>query len=287
MKGVIGFLSAIVLLICFSSCQKEVDSTIPGKVQNDSINIWQVIVLDTLYPSPTDTVIKSLISYDAGKRISKDLFIQYNQGVSGTPLLIHEYSYKYSGANKLPDYIIDDFKDITDPTNNYTDTTYFTYNNGLVSKDSTGGPADYIVTDFTKLGNTRIKMLQSGPDLFGGIYIDTTYIYALWQNGNLIKEIDSLWIPSFSLWDINTTDITYDTKPNPFKNLVIPYPAPANKDLFTFGIDALFLPTTNNIAKWIDDVATTILTYQYGTNGLPKIATDTDGLKIFYYYTKL
>ena len=287
MKTLFGILSALILVVSFSSCQKEVDGSLPGLVQNDSIIIQQVIVLDTTFPVSTDTAIVSQISYDASKRISKDIFTQYNVGVATTPVNRHDYMYKYSGINNYPDYIIDDFKDLIDPSNNYLDTIFFTYSNGFVASDSIGGSADYIVTNFSKLSNTRYKMLQKSPGIGGGVYIDTTYIYTQWQNENLTKEIDSLWIPSFSLWDVSTATLVYDSKPNPFKNLVVPYPAPVNNDVMSFGIEALFLPTTNNIVNWADDGGTTILTYQYGSNGMPKIARDSDGIKVLYGYTKL
>jgi hypothetical protein len=271
-------------LILFTSCQKEVEEVLT----NDNTAIQQVIVLDTTLPSGVDTLLKIRLTYGGSKKLDKTIFWNYDFGASGSITSRDEYTYAFSGTNLHPDKIIYQYFDLQVPSNNFIDTTSFTYSNGFVAIDSNFDGTDYITTEFIKLSNTRYKMLERSPDVIPpGLYIDTTYSFVNWQNGNLLTEIDSLWIPSFSIWDVTTTTISYDTRPNPFKDLVIPYPTPANSDVYGFGLESLFLPTSNNIISLNDDSGPTFFTYEYGTNLMPKIGRSDDGLKIIFNYTRL
>jgi hypothetical protein len=274
------------LLLALSSCQKETDGSFIN--QNDSTAIQQVIVLDTTFAPGVDTILKLQLSYDVSKKLNKTIFWNYDFGSSGSITSRDEYNYKFTGTNPHPDNIIHNYFDLQTPSGNYTDTTSFSYSNGFVLKDSNFNSTGYITTEFTKLSNTRYKMLQRSPDVIPpGLFIDTTYSFVNWQNGNLLTEIDSLWIPSFSFWDITNAILLYDNRPNPFKDLVIPYPTPANSDIYGFGLESLFLPTANNIISWNDGTSPTILNYEYGANLMPKIGRTNDGVKIIYKYTRL
>lgn len=273
-------------ILFLASCQKEVTGTFPGQVQNDSINVMDMYVLDTTHTAGVDSLLKFHITYDGGKRISGYVCSVYNSGTAGV-LLLETYTYKYTGSNPYPDYIIRDYKDLTTPANDYKDTTWYTYSNNSITRDSTGGPADYIVDDIIKLSANRYKILERSPGIGGGENIDTVYTVVNWQAGNLLQETDSLWIGTPVPWDIVTTTVQYDAKPNPLKNLILPYPMPANGDIGDFPLESFALPTTNNITNWTDQSGPYPLSYQYGSNGLPKIARDNAGLKIFYQYTKL
>jgi hypothetical protein len=289
MKTFLSGFIMMILVVVFSSCQKEVDEVLINGVQNDSTEIQQLVVLDTNYASGIDTVIKWELTYNASKKLSGIYYTGY-RNVSGPNriFLYEEYKYLYQGSNPYPEKIIVNYTDPSNAANNFSDTTFFTYSNGIIIRDSTGDVNNYIVTEFTQLASNRYKMLQKTPSFFtGGVYIDTTYILVDWQNGNLKKEIDSLWIPSLGFWEVKTTTIDYDSKPNPFKKIALPYPTPANRDLPSFGIEALFMPTTNNMVRQVYSSGTYTMTYEYGANGLPKIARDEDGLKVFYRYTRL
>ena len=288
MKRYFGALIIVLSYVFFTSCQKEIDWDKEDLFGNDSTTLQKLVVLDTNYVSGIDTVIKWELLYTSDKKLSRIYYTGYRNvaGPSRT-LLFEELIYNYQGVNAYPESIIDKFSDPQDPSRNYSDTTFFTYNNGLIVKDSTISLYGYEVSEFTKLASNRYKMHQRSPDFIsGGINIDTTYILVDWQNGNLLSETDSLWLPSLGFWNIEISLFNYDLKPNPFKSLALPYPTPANGDLPLFGIEALFMPTTNNMIRQVLGSGTYTILYEYGTNGLPKIGRDEDGLKIIFQYVE-
>lgn len=278
-----------------SSCQREIDGSSEDNTtnSNDSTYVKRLIVLDTNFVSGTDTIIKWELSYNTDKRLSRLFYTGYkNISGPGRIWLYEDIKYKYQGANPYPEYIVDSLTDLVSPSSSHADTTFLYYNNGTVIKDSStaqyGSALYYTVNEFTSLGTNRYKLIQKSPDLIaGGVRKDSTHIFVNWQNGNLLKEIDSLWIPSLGIWQIRTTTISYDTKPNPFKDMSIPYPTPANGDLPSTGIQAFFLPSNNNMVIQTDYSGTYTLNYEYNALGFPKIARDQDGLKIIYEYTRL
>lgn len=278
-----------------SSCQQEIDGSSGNNIltNSDSTYIKQLVVLDTHYVSGIDSFLRWDLSYNTDKKLARLFYTGYDHVAGPGRIMIYEdLSYKYQGTNPYPEYIIDSVTDFSSPTRRYADTTFFYYSNGVVVRDSTtaeyGGSPYYTVNEFTSLGTGRYKLITKRPDLIaGGIKRDSTHVFVDWQNGNLLKEIDSLWIPGLGSWQVSTTTISYDAKSNPFRQLAIPYPAPVNENLPSTGIQALFLPGKNNMIMKTDRSGTYILNYEYNTGSLPKIARDQAGLKIFYSYTAL
>lgn len=276
-------------IISFSSCQREVDGIIVNGTKDSTI-LQRLIIIDTHFVSGIDTVTTWNLFYDSNKRLSR-LNASYYNNVSGPSRFdgAEEIQFFYSGADRTPMKIVDNYFDPTPPASNSSDTTFFSYNSsGMITKDSTGGPTNYEVRTFTQLANNRFKLHKKRRDfLSGGVYVDTTIIFLDWQNGNLLKEVDSLWIPSLSNWQVTEMNFNYDSKPNPFKPIALLYPTPASRDLPSFGIQALFFPTTNNFTREVFGSTIYTMKYEYGTNGLPKIAYDENDFKIIFKYTSL
>ncbi|HUR65310.1 MAG TPA: hypothetical protein VMZ03_03085 [Chitinophagaceae bacterium] len=286
------FFTIPVLLECivlfFSSCQKEVDWSDPVAGQ-DSIYMKKYIVIDTTEPSGADTIRIFDFNYNAQKRLSGYIHTIYTPGISGPARIraILTYSYTYPGSDTLPSRIIENINDLLIPSNNITDTFYYFYQNGMVIKDSSGNASEYFVDEIMKLSPTRTLLRQQNLVPPFGLSTDTTYIYTSWLNGNLVRETDSLWMPSLGFYDITDNTVNYDNKPNPFRRLVLPYTIPYNNDIFGTSLEGIAPPTLNNIIFFDQDGSTLTSRYQYRADGYPVIGWDDDGAKCFYQYTRL
>ncbi len=290
MKTTVNLFLSLTLVICFVSCQREPTETIPELTTSDSI-INRLIVLDTSLAAGADTSTVINFTYDASGRISIISATYYNAGVVG-PGRIHSVDdivYQYSGTSLMPSTVHEIYTGINPAIPADKDTIYLSYTGGYLSYDSIDYGGNYSVTSFEKLGTTRYRMKQRHLSAIPPPpeYIDTSYIYVNWVNGNLLKEIDSLWVhaPVPGFWEVETTTVLYDNKPNPFKDIsVVPYPAPLHTDIPAFGAREFVLPTTNNIISVNDDTGIYLLTYEYGPTGLPRIARTNEGTKLIYQY---
>ncbi len=288
LKAALIFISAILFL---TSCQKEVDGDIPRvSTGNDSTFIEQFTMLDTVFVAGSDTIFKFNFLYDGNKRLDSYTYLEYDPGISGANriLLKNVSTYSYMGSDTLPFRVISNYSHFQDPSRNRIDTLYLFYQSGMVVKDSVINPGNgYVSNEFIRLSNTRYLLRE---DL--GVYIDTNYSYVKWQNGNLLKEIDSIWIWSSSSWDNSTHEFTYDNKLNPFRSLSLRYPTPQSDQAGYFPLESLGLvPSNNNIlTSTYDNGLPESWSYVYGSNNLPSIARYNDGssgYKLFYQYTRL
>jgi hypothetical protein len=292
MKTFLSGYIMMVLIVVFSSCQKEVEGTIINENLTDSI-ISRITILDTAFSSGVDTAQTIDFTYDVSKRLSKFKSIYYNLGVSGTGRFDteEEYVYEYTGAGQFPGKLLAKYTDFAGSSADY-DTSFLTYTDGYISRDSftsSIGFYQYRVAAYNKLSSNRYKVYHKTDNGAGGQIIDTSYVNLSWQNGNLVKEIDSLWLPG-GTWSVASMTVTYDSKPNPFKSFSLPIPAPlyqhnpGNIAIPEFSVQSENNMTSQTNARGVVELS---LSYQYGSTGLPKIVRDGSTRKYFYFYKKL
>lgn len=289
MRKLIGGISAALLTLIFlTACQKEFDSNALVSV-NDSGYVKKFVAIDTTEAPGADTVRIFDFDYDAQKKLSGYVHTIYEPGTSGPGRIraYYRYQYAYRGTDTLPYRIIEELNDIRFPANNYTDTLFYFYQDGVVIKDSSGNVNEYFTDEIIPLSPTRTLLRQRNLVPPFGLSTDTTFIFTNWQNGNLLQETDSLWLPLLGFYDISSFTAQYDTKPNPFKRLVLKYRIPFNKDVFTFALEGLVAPTANNMVFFDGDTGSLATRYQYRPDGLPVFSWDDDGVKCIYRYTRL
>lgn len=302
MKGLFGFTIGAVLLICFSSCQKEIVWKLNNRTQSDSIFIKSVFIIDTVSFGDRDTIFKFLFDYDDVGRISRIKEYGSYESMANTYRFQSDIKFTYLGSDTLPSvlYIVSSF--------NLTvfDTVYLTYNNGVIIKDSSaygilGAPASFVLFSFRELGNNRIQ----------GSYIDSTIgVSALrnnvnssinWQSGNLLSEKDTFiyTMPVSSF--IEDKEYTYDQKPNPLRKALLNFPMIAyystNSNSLTMAqgcwyLKSFFTKSVNNILTETRNPGNEVTTwdYTYKPNGLPKKAIRYRGgtmYKFIYNYINL
>jgi hypothetical protein len=290
MKTVGGFLVVVSFVVGFSSCQKEIDWGLNTPTQGDSV-ISKFIILDTTFATGLDTSFVGTFTYDASGRLSKGFSTFYNTGVSGPGRFYadQEITYQYSGTQTLPVKLVSEYIEYS-PASVTNDTSYLIYTNGYISTDSFTSSIGYYRTNvFNKLSNSRYRMYTRIDNGIGGQSIDTSYINLDIQNGNLMKETDSVWLPG-GTWAVLSMTMTYDTKINPAKPFSLPLPAPYYQYVpGNVSIHAFSLQDENNVTKQTDQFGNVLssLTYEYNNAGLPKIARDVSGFKYLYFYKKL
>jgi hypothetical protein len=275
-----------------SSCKKGADNyTTDDPVTNngDGTYLQKFIYLDTTLATGIDTSDVFEFSYDAQKRLSGYVHMLYNPGVTGTGRFRsrNSYTYSYQSNDTLPYRVIEDKFYFANPANNGRDTVYHFYQNGNIVKDSIGNASEYATYTFAKLSPTRTRVafaVYRAPSI---VHRDTMYSFTNWQNGNVIQEIDSAKNPITGIYRISDINVSYDSKPNPFKKLVLPYYNPYAPDIDENVLEGYFSPTANNntYLDWDSDIY--ITRYQYGTNGLPLFSWDNNIYKGIYKYVKL
>ncbi len=274
-------------LVFFTSCQKEIQDPNAGRIEADSI-ISRIVILDTTtFGAGLDTSQITDFIYDGSGRLSLFHSVYYNVGVSGSGRIDadEEIRYQYAGTDTVPAKLFVKYSNLGTGLIEY-DTSYLSYADGIVTRDSFFTDSYYVTAVFNKLANNRYKVYHRTSDGSGGQIIDTSYVNLAFQNGNLVKEIDSLWL-SGGTWAVEWMDITYDNKANPFRSLSIPYPAPFfQHNPGNIGIAPLANKSQNNETKETNRIGTVLqlLTYEYGSTGLPKIARDNLGFKYLFFY---
>jgi hypothetical protein len=294
MRGLIGFFTGMILLICFSSCQKEIDWKLTNKTQTDSTAISRLFILDTTLTSGQDTLFKLDLFYDGQKRKSGEDFTEIDN-TTGTRYITY-YRYSYNNSDTLPYRLSAKYNNSTD-----SDFSYFSYNGNFIVKDSTvryiaGVVSSIQIKYFSSLGGNRFMQRWIDFDLILGTssLVDSTIYTRTVSNNNLISGLDSSWI-SFSpsvLNFVNSSRFSYDNKTNPFAKLTIWYlgyfdnlddlvPTDIGmNNLLNARYDGLYPSSYTNINTF---------SYTYNNAGYPIIArsSGTDGNKTFYFYTHL
>jgi hypothetical protein len=281
-----GFITTVIFGITFfSSCQKEVSTDIPdGRVQGgDSIYIKQLVTLDTTKPSGQDTVYNVVLEYDNQKRA-----VQLTSWFYGAPNSVTYIRRFYNGNDTLP------FKSITGRTPTFSsssDTTFYTYSNGLLVRDSVIGlnTAGNVVNiesrNFTITGNDVLLVGRSyaSYDPASLLYSNTALYTRTLSNGNIVlQETSSTAVYLFLITDQRTVAV-YDNHPNPLYRVDFQQPL----------IDEGAQQKNNTLQFTTSDLSglgssTTNYSFRYRSDGYPLSSVYTSAgrtLKDLYFYT--
>jgi len=288
MKILLSLLCACFFAIFFSSCQREINFDLPANpnppTSADSTLLARFIDLDTTLPSGLDTIEQIFYSYDSQKRVKRCFSTDYTD--------TETIDYFYSGTDSLP------FKTVSVWTNYgdiYRDTIFWSYMNGVVSKDST---IEYDITTSNQFFSTETViytpggnniLLQSriyhapGPlapvfDQWSGTIVQTR------QNGDITMQDDTTHFHVIYT-DRAHMEANYDNKINPFYRVETPYPILRKSNV-----------QKNNVVEELSwDVPSSLYshnfyTYTYRADGYPtsvKLASSLggpgDGKGIFLY----
>jgi hypothetical protein len=291
MKGIIGFLIGVILLACFSSCQKEIDWGLSNKPQNDSGYIKMFFTRDTSFVSGLDTSEKALFFYDAARRIRRVEIYEYQPGVSGVQDSGFDERY-YNGSDTLPAKVV--FKEVG---NSVIDTTFIFRTNGIVEKDSTmADDQTKYIRYYLWTSSERIIQRTLHYDAAGNhVFTDSILFIRKWIAPSLLSSSDSIYYGSpdpvsFAYDVIYTTG--YDNRPNPFKIMSVGgYPVDALENV---GEPGLFFGAkhSNNKITFTYTVPfpySYTNTYFYRSDGLPvtMYTTDNPAFKSTYIYQRL
>lgn len=293
MRGLIGFFTGMILLICFTSCQKEIDWGLTNNPQSDSTTLSKIIALDTTLVPGQDTTAILRFTYDAQKRKNLEVFTEIDNS-TGLRYMFSNY-YKYNGTNTLPASFTEKYDFSTDSIIHY-----LSYSNGFVNKDSmvyyVGATQNYIyITYFSSLGGNLYSKKRIDYDWTSGgtLVLDSTTYTRTIVNGNMVSGRDSLWDPFTPLlMEIDGMQFSFDNKSNPLTNLTIWYLGYFDNLDDMINIDL----GRNNVVTTRHDVLfpspstnTEVFLYSYNSSGYPVIirSNGTDGNKAFYFYTRL
>jgi len=282
----------LVLTIIFAltgflfSCQREVDndlpSTNPNPATNDSILLAKYVELDTTFSSGQDTTNIYTFTYDNLKRIKR---IYQVENFLGSPQVTYYITtdFFYTGSDTLPYKTIElDQEGIS-----YTDTSFYTYSNGLVRSDSS---VNYRVNNNELLLISTISFSATGNNIFAKskeVYFnpailseDSSTLTIVRQNGNIITQQDPVNAISDDM------QLSYDNKINPFFKADIHYP------IFWEHLFNSFDAQKNNMTEEITSNSHVQYTYTYRTDGYPLTVRKTDlvdptrSRKGFFFYTR-
>jgi len=284
----LGFLSLIIF-----SCQK--DKTPERRTENpqsDSTTLAMYVDLDTTKVSGSDTVEVQKYSYDNLKRLSKSYYIEYDDGVPGGLYLTDLF---YNGTDTLPFKIVETFYELPSGNADDPDIGYYFYKDGKLTSDSvshSNDPSVYYVNSYTYDNNTIIStnIYASTPPI-----ISVDKHYQTKTNGNTTSQFDSSFVDgAYSGSSEVIFSASYDTKNNPFYNLVS-----SSIDRIPSSIYALetysedMTSEKNNPVEIISGFHLKYV-YDYNPNGYPVVARvyDIEGPSQFWFkrvfiYTKL
>ncbi len=214
MRAIFSFLATVLMIVYFSSCQKEVDWQLPDELIGDSVFIKKILSIDTTKPVGQDTGFITVYDYDSQRRLIKLTETENDNNIQH----IHTTKFSYSGNDTLP------FK-YTFTNNPFSDSsiTFLFYNNGFVVKDSTlnffSGSLDNVHTAFyTSLGGSKYlyRSYDSNPSFPGLPQIRDSIIYTRnANNGNVLSGVDSVWYSGAYQNKISFQSI-YDNQKSPF-----------------------------------------------------------------------
>lgn len=208
-----GFLSLIIF-----SCQK--DKTSERRTENpqsDSTTLAMYVDLDTTKISGSDTLVVQKYSYDNLKRLSKSYYIEYDDGVPGALSLTDLF---YNGNDTLPFKITETNYELPSGYTDDQDIGYYFYKDGKLISDSIrrSNAPTFFVNTYTYENNAIIST---------NIYPSVPYIitvnkhYQTRTNGNTTSQLDSSFVDGVFSGDSKVSfSASYDTKNNPFQNLM-------------------------------------------------------------------
>ncbi len=286
------YLSGFVVLffvVAFSSCQKEIDDSLPNNVTNDSTVLWKYVVIDTTLSAGLDTLEVHYFEYDNQKRLTR-LIDSLREDTSSSPAYTSSLvtDFFYNGNETLPYKSMGLQKDGTDRR---WDTTYFSFQNGLVSLDSariqisnvTGITWGIITRSFTVSGTT-ITMTEKFYSYTNPIpsCVSNSTVLQTYSNGNIISANGTT---TGCVTGSGNVQMNYDNKPNPFYS-TIPVHYPTTGFSFVEGNNN----QKNNMTEENSTAFHTQRSYSYRSNGLPSVVRVNDlnfpsySYKGIYYY---
>ncbi len=288
MKILFGLLITVSFVVVVTSCQKEVDWSLPNTTTTDSTVLWKYVVIDTTLSAGLDTLEVHYFEYDNQKRLTR-LIDSLREDTSSSPAYTSSSGTDlfYNGNETLPFKSIQIDKDGADRR---WDTAYFSYQGQLVSMDSSrvqisnfsGNTWGIVALYFTKSGNS-VTMIERFPNPPGPPTCETTSIIAqTYSSGNIASEMATSTGCVTGSWD---DQMTYDNKMNPFyKAIPVHYPV---TDYSFMGNDQ-----NNNMTEEssLSMGIHTQRTYTYRSNGLPSVVRVNDlnfpgySYKGIYYY---
>lgn len=283
----LAFLSIIIF-----SCQKE--KTQDRQTENpigDSTTLSMYVDLDTTAISGLDTVEVQKYTYDNSKRLSKSYYIEYTDGI---PEGLYLTDFFYNANDTLPFKVIETYYELPGGNAHNPDIGYYFYNNGKLASDSVShgnDPSVYYVNSYTYNNNTitSTNVYASTPPI-----ISVYKHYMTKTNGNTTSQLDSSFVNGvFSGSPEVILSASYDTKHNPFYNLVssidnIP------SDIYSLETYSEDMIVEKNNPVEINSGFHIKYVYEYNHNDYPSVARvyDIEGPTEFWYkrvffYTKL
>ncbi|MBI5373737.1 MAG: hypothetical protein HZA79_17055 [Sphingobacteriales bacterium] len=297
MRIIPGILFFLISFIVFTSCQKEIEGSLPAETQNDSTDLLKVIVLDTNLAPGQDTAFIVHYTYDHQKRMASEEFTEVDY-TTNTYYTFY-YRYFYNNSDTLPFRVLIKYNFSTDSM-----VTYLTYNNGFIVKDSTvefvsGTVSTIWKKVFSTVTANKYLLKETEYDASGDVYrhIDSTIYTRSVIAGNLSSGLDSTWqgdiLSPLSLSEVNSFQFTHDNNINPLNKAILWYWG--NYDSF----DDAVSPNSNGVNNLLTaNYSITYpssssenyhFSYSYNSSGYPSIgrASGTDGNKVLFLYTKL
>lgn len=279
------------IVIC-SSCQKEASfTTTRAAGSNDSIYLEKVVELDTTLPTGLDTIFKTEFFYDGSKRILRLFETDFINNLSQK--IFTEKKYYYNGADTLP------FKTteiVTDGPVVYYDTSFYTYRNGYVSRDSVilyrQNNLGLLATStqaYSPRGTNvmvHIRFVDYNAGLPPQVFVDSGNVLISFSGENIASQSGPAGIVNEEFYQN-----TYDNKINPLYRVDIRYPVYGGYN------GAIGSQPNNPLTEKIGASPGSLINhyvsnYSYRSDGLPLIKRTTDLLdpsfasKLFYFYTR-
>ena len=286
----LSLLLTLVILLAFSSCQREVDGGLPGIVQADTALLKTTIYLDTTKASGLDTVAKMIYTFDSQKRLVTSYQSEYSY--SGPTVTKNEFHYTalYNGLRLKPYKVVFD--------GNYVSYLYYDSQDSLVRDSSLteiASPVEAYIRTYARNPNgIGYVSVEKERDLATGTITvrDSTLYRRSYANGNLVGGTDSIYHPaSLSTYKYQ---YTFDAKPNAFLSLASAFNYLGN---YYFSGDSYLLPISANNAVNFSEIyssslgpasnTTGTVSYQYRSDGMPvtgKIAGHPRLNKVLFQY---
>ena len=276
------FLSILFISVLISACKKESDIedlTIPNMAASDSSILKTFIGLDTsLTAIHQDTTDKTSYTYDNLMRLKskREVEYYYNNSPNVDTSLTHTTYYYYNGNDSLVSRILTIVKGGSSPVVDST-LRFFQRNNNLQHiRDSSitfrnynnGGYSYYIaeVSNFTYnldsvILTNKTYSTSNNTNFFLQVYKFKQTIVG----GNIIKEVRKIFTTGAPPSQLDSIQIIYDNKINPFAIEKINSPVllkPLTYDTY--------YQSRNNQTKFIGSTSIFNSAYTYNILGLPK-----------------
>lgn len=300
------FITAVLLIIQSSSCQKEISdldiATQDSIKSNDSSYIYKIYFLNNGSFS-SDTIQSYTFHYDNLKRVTQKNDSTFSAADTFEPL--ENTIYVYDGADTIPKIAITNHADNRKP-----DTIFYYYDSQKRKlKDSILSPAlgnDIAVINYSYNGNRIYSEATIKSTVFNtsNLTRDTADIDA---KGNILKDRQYTF-DGYNYVLSNISEFTYDSHINPFTKLGIflankRLPNNPGGDVYNNGLTNIYLNfiSTNNILSQKAGYQNGTYnfnqdnTYSYNSKGLPVLQnfsfnvlnTNPASYKLLYTYKAL